>query len=228
MIYSNTLKDHIEHVKTVLKILRCDKVYLSEGKFCLLCREMKILGQIVDNDGIHMDPEKVDCVLHWKVLTNHDLLCGFIRSTGYLADNIYKVQVPMGVLSAITGDTVPFRQTHTEQYTFEQIKDYIQACAGHWQVLLSYGKDAAPIWYMTDACVNGIAGVVAQGCDWKTAQIAVFFSAKMTSTQQNYPVHEQEMLVGVEGMLHRDILQGTCFTWLTDHKGLYKQKNLSS
>ena len=39
------------------------------------------------------------------------------------------------------------------------------------------------------------------------------------------------MLVGIKGMLrYRDILQGTKFTWLTDHKGLihlYNQKNLS-
>ena len=84
---------------------------------------------------------------------------------------------------------------------------------------------------MSDACINGIVGVIAQGRDWKTARIAAFCSTKMTSTQQNYPVHEQEMLAGVEGMLcYHNILQGTRFMWLTDHKGLihlYKQKNLS-
>ena len=57
-----------------------------------------------------------------------------------------------------------------------------------------------------------------------------FFSAKMNPAQQNYPVHEQEMLAGIEGMLrYWNILQGTKFTWLTDHKGLihlYNQKNL--
>ena len=231
VIYSDTLEEHVEHVKTVLEILQRKKFYLSKGKLHLLCREMKILGRIVDDDGIHMDPEKVDRVLHWKVPTNRDLLRGFIRSAGYLADDIYKVRVPMGVLSAITGDTIPFCWTHTEQHAFEQIKDYVQACAGHRRVPLSYGKDAAPIWYMTNACINGIVGVIAQGRDWKTAQIAVFFSTKMTSTQQNYPVHEQEMLASVEGMLrYCDILQGTRFMWLTDHKGLlhlYKQKNLS-
>jgi len=59
---------------------------------------------------------------------------------------------------------------------------------------------------MTDACGNGIDGVVAQGLDWKNTKVATFYSAKMTSTQQNYPVHEQEMLVGVETMLwHQDV-----------------------
>ena len=62
-----------------------------------------------------MDAEKVDSVLNWKVPTNRDLLRGFIGSVGYLADDIPNVRIPMGVLSAITRDTVPFRWGYTEQ-----------------------------------------------------------------------------------------------------------------
>ena len=96
---------------------------------------------------------------------------------------------------------------------------------------LVYGNRAPPVWFLTDACLNSIAGVVTQGTDWKSAKVAVFLSTKLNTTQQNYPVHEQEMLTGVEGMLHhQDILQGAKFVWLTDHKRLIhlcNQKNLS-
>ena len=84
---------------------------------------------------------------------------------------------------------------------------------------------------VTDGCATGIAGVVSQGNNWKTAKIAAFYSAKLNSAQQNYPVHEIEMLAGIETMLrHRDILQGVKFKWVTDHKGLehlLRQRNLS-
>ena len=40
---------------------------------------------------IQMDPNKVDAVLNWKTPMNQDLLRGFIRPVGYLADDIYKV-----------------------------------------------------------------------------------------------------------------------------------------
>ena len=84
---------------------------------------------------------------------------------------------------------------------------------------------------MTDGCTSGISGVVSQGHDWKTAKIAAFYSAKLNPAQQNYPVHEIEMLAGIETMLrYADILQGARFQWLTDHKGLVhllNQKNLS-
>ena len=62
--------------------------------------------------------------------------------------------------------------------------------------------------------------------------MAAFFSAKLSAAQSNYPVHEIEMLAGVESMRrHRDILLGCFFTWVTDHKGLthlIQQKNLSA
>ena len=63
-------------------------------------------------------------------------------------------------------------------------------------------------------------------------QVTTFYSAKLNAAQQNYAVHEIEMLAGVKMMLrHTNILQGTRFKWLTDHKGLIhllNQKNISS
>ena len=136
----------------------------------------------------------------------------------------------MGVLLAITKDSIPFKWDETEQRMFEVVKRYVHACRDHRQVPLSYGTNSLHIWFMMDACFNGIAAIVTQGDKWQESKIAAFFSAKMNPAQQNYPVHEQEMLAGIEGMLrYWDILQGTKFTWLTGHKGLihiYNQKNL--
>lgn len=83
---------------------------------------------------------------------------------------------------------------------------------------------------VTDGCGTGVAGVVSQGKDWHMADVAAFFSTKLNSAQQNYPVHEIEMLAGVETMLwYHDILQEVKFKWYTDHKDLVhllQQKNL--
>jgi hypothetical protein len=70
IIYSDTLQEHVEYVKTVLKILDRENLYLSEKKIQFLCEDVKILGCIVGQDGICMDPEKVDHVLNWKTPMN--------------------------------------------------------------------------------------------------------------------------------------------------------------
>ena len=54
---------------------------------------------------------------------------------------------------------------------------------------------------VTDGCLTGVAGVISQGDNWKTAHVTAFYSAKLNSAQRNYPVHEIEMLAGVETML---------------------------
>jgi len=208
IIYSDTLEKHVWHVKIVLEILKQEKLYLSEKKLHFLCKEVKILGWIITDDGIRIDPEKVDSILKWKVLMNRALCRGFIRSVRYLADDIYKVCVPLGVLSEVSAETQPFCWSYTEQRVFDTIKWYIASCVPHSRVPIDYGPNDDPIWIMTDACGNGIGRVVAQGPDWKSTQVAAFYSAKMSSAQWTYPVHEQEMLAGVETMLqHRDILQ---------------------
>jgi hypothetical protein len=231
MVYSDTLENHVQHCKMAMDVLKVEKLYLSKAKLRILADELKLLGRIIDANGIRMDPEKVDCVLTWKTPTNRDLLRGFIGSVGYLADDIPNIRLPLGVLSALTGDTVPFRWTPTEQRAFDEAKRLTELARNHSRHPISYENGAPQVWMVTDGSATGIAGVVSQGDDWKTARVAAFYSAKLNNAQRNYPVHEIEMLAGVETMLrHRDILQGVHFKWITDHKGLIyllNQKNIS-
>ena len=179
-----------------------------------------------------MDPNKVDGALNWKVPTTKELLRGFLGSVGYLADDIGLVRIPMGVLSELTSSDHSFHWNMTHQRAFDEIKRLMHEHREHRHTPLQYGEGAPRIWLTTDGSVSGIAGVISQGNDRRTAKVATFFSAKLTSAQVDYPVHELEMLAGVESMRrHRDVLLGCQFTWVTDHKGLthlLKQKTLSA
>ncbi|OBZ62662.1 Retrovirus-related Pol polyprotein from transposon 17.6 [Grifola frondosa] len=231
IIYSDSLADHIQHCKTVIDILKRETLYLSATKLKFLCLEMKVLGRIVDDGGIRMDPDKVDSVMNWKVPTNKELLRGFLGSVGYLADDIATIRIPMGILTTLTGSEMSFKWEYTHQRAFDEIRRLVHAHRAHHRQPLNYSPGAPRIWLVTDGSHGGIAGVVTQGADFREGHVAAFFSAKLSSAQMNYPVHEVEMLAGVESMLrHRDILLGCHFTWATDHKGLLhllKQKNLS-
>ncbi|TFY61096.1 hypothetical protein EVJ58_g4727, partial [Rhodofomes roseus] len=231
VIYSKTLQEHVEHVKIVVDILRKEKLYLGADKLKFLCKELKLLGRIIVNGGIQMDPDKVDSVVNWKVPTNRELLRGFLGSVGYLADDIATIRIPMGILTSLTGLDASYKWDFTHQRAFEEIKRLVQAHRDHRRIPLDYSSEAQPIWLVTDGSHGGIAGVVSQGPNFREAHVAAFYLAKLSSAQMNYPVHEIEMLAGVESMRrHREILLGCHFTWLTDHKGLVhltKQRNLS-
>jgi hypothetical protein len=44
VIYSDTLKDHVKHVKVILDILFREKLYLSHSKLCIIVPELKLIG----------------------------------------------------------------------------------------------------------------------------------------------------------------------------------------
>jgi Reverse transcriptase (RNA-dependent DNA polymerase) len=154
VVHSSLLREHVEHVKLVLGILEREKLYLSKEKLRFLTKELQILGRIIDNHGIWMDPNKVDTVIKWKTPTNCDLLRGFIGSVGYLADNVPGVWLLLGILSAITGDAVPFWWGYTEQRAFEDVKELVQAAREHQRWPLDYALKAHPVWMVTDGCAT--------------------------------------------------------------------------
>src|SRR6202789_4651782 len=133
-----------------MDILKKEKLYLSKKKLLFLPEELKILGRIIDASGIRMDPVKVDHVLAWKTPTNRDLLRGFIGSVGFLADDIPNIRIPLGILSAITGDKVPFRWGYTEQRAFDEVKKLTHEAREHSRKPIQYGEGAPTVWMVTD------------------------------------------------------------------------------
>ena len=56
-----------------------------------------------------MDPHKVESIQQWKVLTNKDLLQGFLGFVSYLALNIPQLHIATSILSKIAGDIAFFK-----------------------------------------------------------------------------------------------------------------------
>lgn len=159
-IYSDTLADHVKHVKVVVDILEREQLYLSASKLHFLCREMKILGRIVDDEGIRMDPDKVDSVLNWKVPTNKELLRGFLGSVGYLADDLATIRIPMGILTSMTGSEASFKWDFTHQRAFDEIKRLVHAHREHHRTPLAcctahLARDRRVAWRHRRRCNSG-------------------------------------------------------------------------
>ena len=68
VIYSNTIEEHVQHSRLIMNTLHRERLYLSRKKLHLFATELKILGRIVNDEGVCMDPSKVDKVINWKVM----------------------------------------------------------------------------------------------------------------------------------------------------------------
>jgi len=233
IIYSNTVQEHIEHCRKVFKILRKEKLYLTTAdKLQFFATKMKILGHIIDDRGIVMDPEKIESVTNWKNPTNKNLLNGFIGSVGFLAGDCKGIRVPLGILSDIAGSTSPWKWTTIEELAFKKTKMIVQEHRETHRVAIDYSPNAPPVNMNPDASLTGAGSTISQGEDVKTAPIIAFWSGKFNDAQRNYPVHERELLAIVETLKRfRHLLLGIRFRIFTDHKPLehlLTQKNLSA
>lgn len=150
-------------------------------------REVRILGHVVTDNGIAMDPHKVDLILNWKTPTSKELLSGFLGSVGYLANGIANVRIPMAALTPLTGSERSFRWEATEQWAFEQIKALVHEYRNKHRVSIDYSKTAPWINLTCDASLTGAGRHLSQGDDLESPKNIAFWSGKFNTAQQNYP-----------------------------------------
>ena len=221
IIFSDSVARHKEHVKIVFDILQKEKLFLGPNKMQFFIKELKILGHVIDDEGIRMDLHKVDKVTNWKTPTNKDLLRSFIGAVGFLAPNCKGIRIPMGHLTSLTADSKFWRWDDMAQQSFDKVKQIVSDHRDKCHRALDYSPGAHPIYVTMDGCLTGGGGYVSQGETPDDATVIAFWSSKWNAAQQNYPVHEQELLSLVETLKRfRGILHGTQFTLRMDHKAL--------
>ena len=67
LIYSKSLEEHIEHVHSILGVLRKDCLYDNLKKCSFCTYKLVFLGFIVSAKGIEVDEEKVKEIKEWPM-----------------------------------------------------------------------------------------------------------------------------------------------------------------
>ena len=70
LIYSKNKKEHEEHLRMVLKMLRKKKLYAKFSKCEFWLDSVSFLGHVVSKDGVMVDPSKIETVKNWVRPTN--------------------------------------------------------------------------------------------------------------------------------------------------------------
>jgi hypothetical protein len=70
LVYSSSYMEHKQHLRSVLQVLRKNKLYAKLDKCEFWLKEIVFLGHVISAEGIFMDPRKVEVVLNWEKPTN--------------------------------------------------------------------------------------------------------------------------------------------------------------
>ncbi|GKC22474.1 putative reverse transcriptase domain-containing protein, partial [Tanacetum coccineum] len=65
LIYSRKKKEHEEHLKAILELLKKEELYAKFSKCEFWIPKVQFLGHVIDSQGIHVDPAKIESIKDW-------------------------------------------------------------------------------------------------------------------------------------------------------------------
>jgi len=83
LIYSENEQDHAEHLRIVLTRLQEHQLYAKFSKCEFWLKKVPFLGHILSEEGIAVDPSKVQKVMDWKAPTSVLEVRSFLGLAGY-------------------------------------------------------------------------------------------------------------------------------------------------
>nr|GEU55075.1 putative reverse transcriptase domain-containing protein [Tanacetum cinerariifolium] len=122
LIYSKNKEEHGEHLKTILKLLKDEKLYAKFLKCDFLLNFVQFLGHVIDSSGIHVDPAKIEAIKSWAAPTTPTEVRQFLGLTGYYRWFIKEFFLIAKPLTKLTQKNKPFIWGNDEDKAFQTLK----------------------------------------------------------------------------------------------------------
>ncbi|GJU97801.1 putative reverse transcriptase domain-containing protein [Tanacetum coccineum] len=69
LIYSKSRKEHEGHLKLIMRLLKKEELYARFSKCEFWLSKVQFLGHVIDSEGIHVDPAKIESIKDSRPMT---------------------------------------------------------------------------------------------------------------------------------------------------------------
>ncbi|GJY71758.1 putative reverse transcriptase domain-containing protein, partial [Tanacetum coccineum] len=83
IIYLRDEKEHEEHLKAILELLKKEQLYAKFSKCEFWIPNVQFLGHVIDSRGIHVDPAKIESIKDWASPKTPTEIRQFLGLAGY-------------------------------------------------------------------------------------------------------------------------------------------------
>ncbi|GJW48284.1 putative reverse transcriptase domain-containing protein [Tanacetum coccineum] len=211
LIYSKNKQEHAEHLKLILELLKKEQLYAKFSKCEFWIPKVQFLGHVIDSQGIHVDPAKIESVKDWASPKSAMEIHQFLGLAGYyrrFIEGFSKIAKPM---TKLTQKKIKFDWSDKAEAAFQLIKQKL--CSAPILALPEGNEDF--IAYC-DASIKGLGAVLMQ-----REKVIAYASRQLKLHEKNYTTHDLELGAVVFALkIWRHYLYGTKCTVFTDHKSL--------
>ena len=215
LIFGRTIKEHNEHLESVLELLRNGNLKAMPTKCDFLKKEVRFLGHIISQQGVKTDPNKIQAMQNMKDPTNAKQLRKFLGSCSYyrrFVKDFSRIAYPLYELTSPKKD---FKWTEEHKKAFRELKEKMSS-----PPVLSFPAKKGKFILYTDASDYAIGSVLCQIQD-NIERVIAYGSRKLAASEINYSVTKKELLAMVVFTRQfKHYLWGVEFEIRTDHKSL--------
>nr|GFB32099.1 reverse transcriptase domain-containing protein [Tanacetum cinerariifolium] len=157
LIYSKNEKEHKEHLKAILELLKKEKLYAKYSKCKFWIPKVQFLGHVIDSQGIQVDPAKIESIKDWaspKTLTEIRQFLGLVGYYRGFIKGFLKIDKSM---TKLTQKGIKFDWGEKEENVFQLIKQKL--CSAPILALPKGSKDCV---VYCDASHKGLGAVLMQ------------------------------------------------------------------
>ncbi|GJR58374.1 putative reverse transcriptase domain-containing protein [Tanacetum coccineum] len=118
LIYSKSEEEHAEHRKLILELLKKEELYAKFSKCKFWLSKVQFLGYVIDSEGIHVDPTKIESIKDWaspKTSTEIHQFLGLASYHRQFIEGFSKIAKPM---TKLTQKSVKFEWTKKAETAF--------------------------------------------------------------------------------------------------------------
>ncbi|GJV45424.1 putative reverse transcriptase domain-containing protein [Tanacetum coccineum] len=157
LIYSKNKQEHEEHLKLILELLKKEELYAKFSKCEFWIPKVQFLGHVIDSEGIHVDPAKIESIKDWTSPKSPTEIRQFLGLAGYyqrFVEGFSKIAKPK---TKLTQKKVKFEWGDKQEAAFQLLKQKL--CSAPILALPEGSKDF--IAYC-DASKKGLGAVLMQ------------------------------------------------------------------
>ncbi|GBG68215.1 hypothetical protein CBR_g2766 [Chara braunii] len=219
LVYSKDAKEHADHLRKVLQVLREHKYKLNKEKSSFGVSSVLYLGHVISADGLSPEASKVVAVREWPQPQTVRDIRSFMGLASYYRKFIRNFSSIATPLTNLLAKDVPFRWSTTCQLAFSRLKKALTQT-----LVLKLPDPTLPFVLTTNASQYGVGAVLQQ--DDGTGLKPVEFKSKKIKVQiiQAF-TYEKELYALVCALKQwKHFLLGRHFKIFSDHSTLQWMK----
>ncbi|GJR41675.1 putative reverse transcriptase domain-containing protein [Tanacetum coccineum] len=157
LIYSKNKEEHGEHLKTILNLLRSEKLYAKFLKCDFWLDSVQFLSHVIDSSGVHVDPAKIEAIKNWAAPTTPTEVRQFLGLAGYYQRFIKEFSLISKPLTKLTQKNKPYVWGDDEEEAFQTLK--LKLCSAP---ILSLPEGSEDFVVYCDASLKGFGAILMQ------------------------------------------------------------------